>query len=138
MQLVQMVVEDESSKNLGQDKTIQRLNEKITILEQNVRRLHDRINELQEHLDNGWRQEFIDMFKRDFYEITVDIVNNYNQINKEQMEKMFDSMHKKYEQMLELDKLKKKRTIIDINKLLYYLFSTGGILYLLITRWFGK
>jgi len=68
-----IMLHDESARNSDQDADIVEIRRDISQLHKNVERLRVRIDELQDHLDNGWRQEFIDMVKQQTYQMMKDI-----------------------------------------------------------------
>jgi predicted nucleic acid-binding Zn-ribbon protein len=48
---------------------IQALTNRMHELSQDIKKLFNRIEDLQSHLDNGWRHDFINMLKRDYQQM---------------------------------------------------------------------
>jgi cell division protein FtsB len=65
---------------------IQALTNRMHELSQDIKKLFSRIEDLQSHLDNGWRHDFINMLKRDYKQMVDETLKQALEMNKKQVE----------------------------------------------------
>lgn len=133
-------IEEYQKANLKQDEQINMINKKLegfaqsydcleqnqTSITQQIQELNSSIQKLNHDFHNGWRTEFL----KDASEMMIANTNDsFKQMQKSMSDmqniylKMFDSKLKTNEKIAD-------RKVVDINKIMLYIFGSGGLLFI--------
>lgn len=132
LEIVQQLITELEDKLYSQSLKIQMLENKLQALQQDVSALLVKIDDLQSHLDNGWRNDFINMLKKDYQQIVSETLQMALEMNRKQTEQVIENMKTSYDAMMETYKITKEKKTVDRTQLWLSIFGGGGLLYLLI------
>ena len=132
LNVIQLIIDEEQQRNIVQDDLICKIQEQLTILSKQVEELAASVEKFKEHMDNGWRQEFIDMFSEQTKYMSKELQNMQFEQSRQQNSVVIDEMKAVYNSFLQLNEKKKDKHTIDWNQLILGQFGTGGIIYLIV------
>ncbi len=129
--IVQQLITELEDKLYSQSLKIQMLENKLQALQQDVSALLVRIDDFQSHLDNGWRNDFINMLKKDYQQIVSETLEMALEMNRKQTEQIIENMKTSYDAMVETYKITKEKKTIDRTQLWLQIVGGGGVIYLI-------
>lgn len=133
---LQQLISEVDDKNYKQEMKIQALTNRMHELSQDIKKLFSRIEDLQSHLDNGWRHDFINMLKRDYKQMVDETLKQALEMNKKQVEQLIQNMKDGYNAMMETYKIKQEKQTLDKTRFWISIIGGGGLVYLIIDKIF--
>ncbi len=135
-------IEEYQNANLKQDEQINMINKKLesftqsyNCLEQNqasitqqIQELNSSIQKLNHDFHNGWRTEFL----KDASEMMIANTNDSFKQMQKSMSDMQNIYLKMFESKLKTNEKITDRKTVDINRIMLYIFGSGGLLFIVL------
>lgn len=132
LNVIQLIIDEEQQHNVQQDLMIKDIQDQLNTMSQQLQDLYSVVKDFQDHMDNGWRQGFLDMMKDQLQFVSKELQDVQIQQSKMQNQAMVDEMKAVYDSFIEINKKKKDKHTIDWNQILIGQLGTGGIIFIVV------
>ena len=132
LNVIQLIIDEEWQRNIQQDLRIKDIQDQLDAMSQQLEDLYSVLKDFQDHMDNGWRQGFLDMMKDQLQYVSKELQDVQIQQSKMQNQAMVDEMKALYDSFIEINEKKKDKHTIDWNQILIGQLGTGGIIFIVV------
>ena len=132
LNVIQLIIDEEYQRNIQQDLRIKDIQDQLNTMSQQLEDLHSVVKDFQDHMDNGWRQGFLDMMKDQLQYVSKELQDVQIQQSKMQNSAMVEEMKAVYDSFIEINEKKKDKHTIDWNQILISQLGIGGIIFIVV------
>lgn len=132
LNVIQLIIDEEQQHNIQQDLRIKDIQDQLNTMSQQLEDLRSVVKDFQDHMDNGWRQGFLDMMKDQLQYVSKELQDVQIQQSKMQNSAMVEEMKAVYDSFIEINEKKKDKHTIDWNQILIGQLGTGGIIFIVV------
>lgn len=132
LNVIQLIIDEEQQHNVQQDLRIKDIQDQLNTMSQQLEDLYSVLKDFQDHMDNGWRQGFLDMMKDQLQYVSKELQDVQIQQSKMQNSAMVEEMKAVYDSFIEINEKKKDKRTIDWNQILIGQLGTGGIIFIVV------
>lgn len=132
LNVIQLIIDEEYQRNIQQDLRIKDIQDQLNTMSQQLEDLYSVLKDFQDHMDNGWRQGFLDMMKDQLQYVSKELQDVQIQQSKMQNSAMVEEMKAVYDSFIEINQKKKDKRTIDWNQILIGQLGTGGIIFIVV------
>lgn len=132
LNVIQLIIDEEWQRNIQQDLRIKDIQDQLDAMSQQLEDLYSVLKDFQDHMDNGWRQGFLDMMKDQLQYVSKELQDVQIQQSKMQNQALVEEMKAVYNSFIEINEKKKDKHTIDWNQILIGQLGTGGIIFIVV------